>query len=376
MSGTEMAGVPLVFLEGSYGDMGVVYGRRLAEMVDRNLRDYLRRFREVAGLSDAEVRRNGERYRVIAAGYSPAVEEMLSGIAEGSGLTPEHIFALNARTELLYGAATPAARGDGDCTSVAVLPSRTADGHVLMGQNWDWHPEQRDFTFLLGTRDEDGFTVLTLAEAGMIAKTGLNSAGIGVCANLLVCDRDRGGEGVPYHVLLRGALQAPTMADAIRAAANCTRISSGNILLADAGGEAIDLEVVPGDFGHLLPVDGLLTHANHFMSGVPVQDRRKAVSALSLLRPERARHLLEEPLGRRQVTVADLMAVFRDHYSYPNGICRHVDERDGELDRTCSVYSIVMDLTERRFLIAPHPPCEHDYEEVSLDKLVSGSGAN
>ncbi|MQA84360.1 MAG: hypothetical protein GEV03_06995 [Streptosporangiales bacterium] len=365
-----MTGVPLVFLEGSYGDMGVAYGRRLAEMVDGNLKDYLRRFR-AAGLSEADVRRHGERYREIAAGYHPAIEAMLNGIAEGAGQPPEHVFALNARTELLYGAAAGDDGADDGCTSLAVLPPRTADGHALLGQNWDWRPEQGEFTFLLGTRDEDGFTVLTLAEAGMLAKTGVNSAGIGICANLLVCDRDRGGDGVPYHFLLRGALQATTMADALRAVTVPPRSGSGNILLADAGGEAIDLEVVPGDFGHLFPVDGLVAHANHFMSGVPVQDLRKASSALSLLRPERARHLLEERLAARQVAVADLMVVFRDHYSFPNGICRHVDARDAELERSCSVYSIIMDLTERRFLIAGHPPCEHEYEEFFLDKLAS-----
>lgn len=359
--------MPVVAVEGSYGEMGVAYGRQLAGLIDRNLNDYARRFREVAGLSDADVRAWGNRYRAVARAYDPSIEAMLSGVAEGAGQAPEHIFALNARTEILYGSA---AREEA-CTSIAVLPSRTAGGHALLGQNWDWHPEQKELTFLLATRDESGFTVLTLAEAGMIAKTGLNSAGIGVCANLLVSDRDQGGDGVPYHLLLRGVLQSQTMADAHKAALACPRISSGNLLIADAGGEAIDLEVVPGDFGYLLPAGGLITHSNHFMSGVPVGDLRKGLSALTLLRPERARHLLEPKLEARTVTADDLKSVFRDHYSFPNGICRHVDERDPVLDRVCSVYSIVMDLTQRRFSIAQYPACEHEYEPLALDELAT-----
>lgn len=354
--------LPVVRVEGSYGEMGVAYGRRMAELVDRNLQDYLRRFRDVAGLGDADVRRWGDTYRSVARGYDPSIEAMLTGIADGAGQAPEHIFALNARTEILYGTAP----NDGDCTSAAVLPSHTADGHVVLGQNWDWHPEQEELTFLLQTRDEEGFTVLTLTEAGMVAKSGLNSAGIGVCANLLVSDRDRGGEGVPYHLLLRGVLQARTMADAIAAAVGHPRISSGNLLIADAGGEAIDLEVAPGDFGYLLPTDGLITHSNHFLSGVPVGDLKKGQSALTLLRPERARHLLEPALAERSVTTKDLQQVFRDHYSFPNSICRHLDERVPQRERICSVYSIIMDLTERRFAIAQHPPCEHEYESLFL----------
>lgn len=359
--------MPVVFVQGSYGEMGIACGRQVAELIDRNVQDYLRRFRDVAGLTDAEVREWGSRYRMAALGYDSSIEAMLSGVAEGSGQAPEHIFALNARTEILYGSA---ATGD-ECTSLAVLPSHAADGHVLLGQNWDWHPEQKDLTFLLATRDEEGFTVLTLAEAGMVAKTGLNSAGLGVCANLLVSDRDAGGDGVPYHLLLRGVLQAKSMADAHKAVLPHRRISSGNLLIADAGGEAIDLEVAPGDFGYLLPEDGLIAHSNHFLSGLGVGDLRKGLSALTLLRPERARHLLAPQLHSRAVTITDLQAVFRDHYSYPNGICRHADERDPVLDRSCSLYSIVMDLTGRRFHIAQYPCCEHEYESLTLAELTA-----
>ncbi len=364
--------LPVVRLEGSYGEMGLAYGRRLAPLVDQNLQDYLRRFREVAGLGDDQVRAWGERYRRVAEAYDPRIRTMLDAVAEGAGQPPALIFALNARTEILYGSAgqeTPAP--DDGCTSLAVLGTHTVDGHVLLGQNWDWHPEQRDVTFLLETCDEDGFSVLTLAEAGMLAKSGFNSAGIGVCANLLVSSADRGGDGVPYHFLLRGVLQSPTMADALRAATEPARISSGNLLLADAGGEAIDLEVCPGDFGYLLPEDGLIAHSNHFLTAVPVKDLKKGTAALTLLRPARARHLLQERLEGRSVAIADLQRTFRDHYSFPNGICRHLDERDAELDRVCSVYSLIFDLTERRLMIAAYPVCEHGYEERVLGEVAA-----
>ena len=363
--------IPLLSLEGRPGNMGFEYGRRMSTPIHDNVVSYMRRFREVAGLDRDGVFRWGAHYHRAIAGYDPSIAAFLEGIASGAGLRDEHIFALNARTEILYGQAASAEEG---CTSLAVLPSHTEDGHVLLGQNWDWHPDQGPMTFLLATRDEDGFEVLTLTEAGMIAKTGLNSAGIGVCANLLVSDRDRGGDGVPYHALLRGVLQSRTMADALRAATMPARISSGNLLIADAGGEAIDLEVVPGDFGWVLPDGGMIAHSNHFVSGVPVGDLKKASSALTLLRPSRARHLLEPRLEKRAVTVDDLIGVFRDHYSFPNAICRHVDERDAMRERACSVWSIAMDLTERRFGIAAHPPCEHEYEWLSLP-VAAGAAA-
>jgi isopenicillin-N N-acyltransferase-like protein len=361
------AGPPLIAVEGTYEEMGAELGSRTRELVERSLATYLRRFRDDAGLSDADVLRWGGIYHEVARSYDPRIAAMLEGLAEGAGARVEHITALNARTELLYGTGY---RDEG-CTSVAVLPSHTLDGHTLLAQNWDWHPEQGPVTFLLATRDTDGFAALTLAEAGMLAKSGLNSAGLGVCANLLVSDRDTGGKGVPYHYLLRGVLQSRIMSAAQRKALDVPRISSGNLLIADAGGEAIDLEVAPGVFGHLLPVDGMITHSNHFQSALPLTDKKAASSALTLLRPTRARHLLERAAAQRAVSTADIVAALRDHYSFPDSVCRHVDPDVPQGEQVSSVYSIVMDLDDRRLAIASGPPCDQPYAEWRLDEVFA-----
>ncbi len=361
------AGPPLIAVEGSYGEMGAELGRRTRGLVEQSLATYLRRFRDQARLSDADVLRWGATYLDVARGYDRSIAEMLEGLAEGAGQRVEHITALNARTELLYGTGY---RDEG-CTSVAVLPKYTRDGHTLLAQNWDWHPEQGPVTFLLATRDTEGFSVLTLAEAGMLAKSGLNSAGLGVCANLLISDRDTGGAGVPYHYLLRGVLQSPRMSIALRKALDVTHISSGNLMIADAGGEAIDLEVAPGVFGHLLPEDGLITHSNHFQCPLPLQDKKIATSALTLLRPSRARHLLEDAARLRSLTTEDIVAALRDHYSFPDSICRHRDPDLPETEVYTSVYSIVMDLDELDLSIATGPPCERSYARWRLDDVFA-----
>lgn len=80
---------------------------------------------------------------------------------------------MNARTELLANAPTPPVVG---CTAVAPVSQITRDGHLLLGQNWDWCEDLPDTTVLLATRDERGHGVDSLAEAGMLAKTGLNDS--------------------------------------------------------------------------------------------------------------------------------------------------------------------------------------------------------
>ena len=187
--------LPLVEVEGTPGECGVAYGVAARSLIAANTANYLERFATM-GLDRPAVRRAGSLFRAASRQHAPRVAEMLDGVAEGAGVPVEEIYALNARTELLYG------NGGTECTSIGVLDSRTASGHTILAQNWDWHPAQRPYTLLLATRDERGSTVLTLTEAGMLAKAGLNDAGLGVCVNMLTSDRDGRPGGVPYHVLL------------------------------------------------------------------------------------------------------------------------------------------------------------------------------
>lgn len=363
--------LPVVRVAGAPEQCGAGYGAQVRELVAGNVELYLRRFRDQAGLDSSAVRAAGRAFRRATAAHHPRIAEMLDGLAAGASVGVEEIYALNARTELLYGSAPDG--GDGGCTSIGVLGTHTASGNLLLAQNWDWHPDQRDAMVLLATRDDRGFDVLTLAEAGMLAKTGLNSAGVGVCVNMLGCDRDglsRTGEpGVPYHVLLRAVLEADSLSWAVRTACRSPRNASINLLLGQAGpagGELIDLELVPGDVGWLHPVDGVLSHANHLESALPVHDTVKDLGGSSPFRSARARRLLAEAAAARKVGEDDLTSVLRDHQSVPNAICRHFDEREAPVDRSETVYSVLLDLDDRRLGLAAGPPCGHDYAWLDL----------
>jgi isopenicillin-N N-acyltransferase-like protein len=357
--------LPVVAVTGPPADLGVAYGRAAAELIEGNLAAYRRRFAARAGLDGEAVRRAGAGFRDRTHEALPRIAAMLDGVARGAGVSVDEIYALNARTELLYGSAST------ECTAVGVID---CEGHTVLAQNWDWHPEQRPYTLLLATRDERGHAVATLAEAGMLAKAGLNSAGVGVCVNLLGCDRDGRPGGLPYHVILRAALEADDLGLVLRSVCTAPRGASINLLLGqagpadgDGGGEIVDVELVPGDVGVLHPVGGLLAHANHLESSLSVRDRLVDLGGSSWFRSARALRLLgrADPVRRK-----DVVALLADHGGYPHAICRHVDDRDPEDERSESVYSIILDLDERRLSIAAGPPCGSGYADVLLDRLV------
>jgi isopenicillin-N N-acyltransferase like protein len=356
--------LPLISVRGVPEECGIAYGSEAADLIAANIETYAGRFAAQAGLDRSTVRRAGVAFRDATRQHQPRIAAMLDGVAVGAEVSVEDLYAVNGRTELLYGAVRS------ECTSVGVLDSRSANGHTLLAQNWDWYPAQRPYTVLLSTRDENGFGVVTLAEAGMVAKAGLNSAGVGLCVNLLGSDRDGRPGGVPYHVLVRAALEADCLALALRAVCSMPRSASVNLMLGqacpDAPGEVIDMELVPGEVGVLHPVDGLLTHANHILSALPVHDTFADQGGSSYFRGARAARLLPRGL----LTEHDIATVLADHASYPHAICRHADPRDSDEDLTETLYSLIMDLDERRLLVAEGPPCDHKYAEVSLDKVA------
>ena len=119
------------------------------------------------------------------------------------------MFAAKAR------AARDLRRAPAECTTLAVLPSATAQGRILIAQNWDWLAHTRETVVVLEAEQDDGPRYVTVVEAGLLAKFGLNSAGVGVLTNALVCDGDKGEPGVPYHVILRSLHDATSITDAL-----------------------------------------------------------------------------------------------------------------------------------------------------------------
>ncbi len=352
--------LPVVDVSGTPEEMGAGYGAQAGELIRANVEAYLERFASAVGLSRAAVIEQGTLFQTTTRHHFPRLAGMLEAMARAAQIEPELAYAINARSELLYGNPTCGSPGEaGECTSIGVLDTHSASGHTLLSQNWDWHPAQRPYTLVLITRDERGHEVAALTEAGMLAKAGLNSAGLGVCVNLIGCDRDGRPGGVPYHVLLRAVLEADSLSWATRNVLRAPRSASINLLIGqsnEGGGELVDLELCPGDAGWLHPADGVLVHANHFESTVPVYDTIKDWGGSSLFRSARARRLLLQSNGK--ISIDDVLETLQDHHSAPLSICRHLDIRDSPADQSETIWTVLMDLDEKSIQLISGPPCQ------------------
>ena len=350
---------PLIEVSGAPYELGFQHGRLAQAQVQYTLERYKELFFDYSGLAWADATRLAQRYIAPIERYDAGLLAEMRGVADGAGVPFEDILALNARSELALSVNLPS---DG-CTALAVCPERTADGHALLGQNWDWKPTQRPGCIVLKITRTDRPSILMVTEAGIIGKIGLNDRGLGVCLNAMGTDRKP--EGLPLHIALRGILDSPTLSDAVDAAGRAELGCAANFLCGHADGEAISIESVGEDYDVLYPEDGILAHTNHITSPrlAGYHDTFKRRMPDTFVRRGRI-----TKLARRQspITVEDFKLWFSDHVEYPDSICRHADPHDPEGLRMGTVFSIVMDLTENLFWMAPGEPCQTDYRLYRL----------
>ncbi len=374
---------PVIDAHGGARERGRIHGAAARQRVARSVATYARLF-AFCGMNWREAQRRGAEYRDAIEALGGQLLEEIEGIAEGSGRQVDEILALNVRTEIL----PPTFPGDphpswreldaanrasgvpdlGECTAIAVPRSASAMGETLLAQNWDWLGAQRGALIVLRVRGPDGPACLTLTEAGMLAKIGLNQHGFGVCLNILRSSADGERADTPVHPLLRALLGCHSVAEAIEMVRALGFGASSNVLCADASGAAANLEFSPAGLQVVSGDGGALCHTNHFLSPDGKRGQTSLAPSLSSVpRLTRARELVE---NRARIGVSDLKQILRDETDGLLSICRRPDVSLPLEARIESVASVVMELAAGRMHVAPGVPSLVEYETVALGEAV------
>lgn len=208
--------------------------------------------------------------------------------------------------------------------------------------------------------------IFMVTEAGIIGKTGFNSAGI--CLYLNALSTNQAPKGLPLHLAMRGILDCGSLAEAIGAATRFPLGCCANFMIGHKNGECADIEIENGDFDVLYPRDGILVHTNHFVSPrlpiLPRKDTSKQKFPDTFVRLGRADKLLRKK--GRDISEKDIMEVLRDHVEYPSSICRHEDLAAPKGKRMGTVFSMVVNLTQGKIYFCKGNPCEQGYEEYGI----------
>ena len=364
-------------MRGSPYEMGLKHGKEARNKIERNLEVYFRRFKNETELSREEALGRASKYLEVIRKQSPAYARAMEGVAEGSVRELLEIAALNVRYELMYSQFSkiglkPIPRTYG-CTAFAVLPERTKNGHLLMGENWDWIPEVEGL--FLKVRPRVGPNVVCFTEAGVVGgKIGLNSRGLGLLINGLVSDRDDWSRlQKPFHVRCWEVLQSRTLKEAAGIIGDGQRSCSANFVLGQqkrlSGGEVLDIESAPDAICQLGPDRGAIGHANHFSDPerVGVKQILDEEITSTLHRYSRIQQLLDEKVrkgGKMSVPIAQ--AMLRDHDGRPESVCRHPNLGFPKDERYKTVVSVVMNLYDRKMWATMGSPCTNEYQSLRL----------
>jgi isopenicillin-N N-acyltransferase like protein len=391
------AGLPRVRVRGSSYERGRQYGAQARSRVHLSVQSYRRVFEHYAGWDWGTVRRAAAGFQPPIAAFRAGYLEEMRGIADGAGLDLADVLAINVRTEVMYAAMArqaPLAGGPrqlpAECSAFAVAPppGARAPGQAgqpaatLLGQNWDWLLRSAQTLIVLEViQDGAGPDFVTVVEAGLLAKAGMNAAGLGLVTNALVTDADAGQPGLPYHVLLRAVLDCATVTEALAVLQAGARSSSANFLIAHASGAVLDVEAAPGDLTRLYPLfpdDGVLLHTNHFLAPrIHPVDLSLWAMPSSAIRLQRLRAGTAEAGHGTQgtgLTLDHFRALLADHADYPHGICSHPDPGEHPCEQSATIASLLMDLTAGQLWVAAGNPCQVPYQpqEVSWTPWVPG----
>ncbi|TWI71746.1 hypothetical protein LZ24_01762 [Desulfobotulus alkaliphilus] len=248
-------------LHGSFHAMGRQYGSLLAnelqELYGLAIENY---FLKEKGLSPLLMDQTAE---ALYAFYPKRFRDILTGMAETSGLSPGQQLRLNALE--LYGVLT-------GCSGIFAWGDFTGGGPLVAGRNYDWFDSYADFAQKLTVavwHPDSGIPSATITFAGVVyMTTGMNAEGLFMELNnglpsgggLTYTNR------VPAIVSLMGFLMDYKGMEPVDAAFHSTRPEFTFIINVADASKAFAYEWAPFDMKRRDgDSDGLLVATNHFV---------------------------------------------------------------------------------------------------------------
>lgn len=325
-------------------ERGLEFGRAFPQQIRSTIgfyRDLLSR----CPRPDVDLEQGGAQALESIERFSPAAAAEIRGIAAGAAVAVEEIAGINARTELL---ALADPDGTVECSTIVSAPE---SGPVRGAQTWDWYSAMADGWLQWTIPLPDGRSLSTVTEFGILAKIGVNSAGLGLLFSILHHEDDGNGKvGMPVHVLARTVLElGGSITGAVALADRAELSASSTFTLLDATG-AMAVELYPGGLGMVRPHDGWLVRSNHFHSVEGAPGCRDHITGRNSI--VRLEALTDHVRGHPDASDAGLLAALTGHD--PEGrLCVHA----GPETTAATLATVVIDTIEPSLSVWRGWPC-------------------
>jgi len=285
-----------------------------------------------------------EQFKRLMIKWLPHQLEELEGLADELGVP------LNTWLQIL-GSIT----ANAGCTGIALAPSRTTNGHVLVSYNHDFHPAL-DEKLLVLRRPKQGWATWGNAAVVLGLYDGFNEKGLYVASSLVLSKPRK--QALFFAFVIRHVLETAANTDeAVKLLSRLPGRDSYSYLVADRHGQMAVVEKKWGQVAVRYPSDGYLISANHFQAAEMI-DQNEQIMPNSVWRVERSQDFIRD---KGRLSEAEL-SEWNKRPLEKDGIALNYYE-PYILGR---LYGYTLDLTERRlaFQLDPStPPLELSMEQ-------------
>jgi hypothetical protein len=311
-------------------------------------------------LENPEARRYLDRQQAFAERESPAEFAETQGVCQGFGIGFGELFAL-----LHLSALSGRYETDGCSAWARTMP----DGGAILVKNRDLSGPHRNGqeTFLHLDPDARGgalFCVGTLGAPGAYS-SGMNDAGLAL-ADTAIQAPAHGVGWLRYFLMTHVLRNCQTVAEARDFILSARHVGGGSLVLADAGGEVMAVELLHD--GPRVESASPAFRTNHFWSEDPAAIRARltpAALASTLGRREALEQALAAGLGLDGPDPA--LSAMADHGGPGReALCRH-----GGPDGSHTVSSVAFETRGRTVTFSRGAPCEGRRETASLDGMIA-----
>ena len=352
----------VIRLKGTYREIGHAWGRAMKDDLRSSIDNELSGIARYISKDMKDLVKMSNKLIPAARSYDPQFMEVLEGMAEGSGIAFEEIFALRSLLELMfYCHKLPSM-----CTAFAAAGDATENGITIIGQNIDWHPDAK--VSLLRISWPDGVEQLSLCLGGIWEyplTRHPDGSPFGLAATLTVSmTPGQDLNKAPLSIVMNRAARQKRLEGALSVLVNGEQ-NMGGFVLASAEGEIVGVELADNGYEVLFPEREMMARANHYLTNrFKPMDFFAKFWPNSYLRYNRLKVLMQKDWGR--ITPELMMKKLSDHNNYPNSLCTHVDPDSG-FAPTKTLASVIMLPEKGLVYIANGNPCETPFLEYRLE---------
>lgn len=262
------------------------------------------------------------------------------------------------------------------CTSFAAWGKHTANGHLLVGRNFDFQAgECFDKNKIVLRVDPDrGIGFVSVSWPGMIGVvSGMNDRRIAVTINA-GSSKDKRAIGTPVSLVIRQVLQyAGSLDEAVAIIRASEVFVADSYLVADGKtGRAVVVEKTPLRCSVRETAANYIICANHFLSGELAGDPENTAymaEGTSVVRHKRAEVLVREAEGKLTPQIA--AAILRDRHV--PGLDEPVLGHPAAINSLIASHSVVIDATAGVIWVSQHPHQLGAFVPFSLEQFDSSA---